>query len=75
MLALEAIRPFGGGTGIVRISNDAGATWRAITVPDPNGSGRWIQNALWWKDQWIFYGAAERPGAAEPVYSAIWRSP
>ena len=40
VLALEAIRPFGGGTGIVRISNDAGATWRAITVPDPNGSGR-----------------------------------
>ena len=75
VLALEAIRPLGRGTGIVRISDDAGAAWRAVTVPDPNGTGRWIGHGIWWKDRWIFYGAAERPdGSGWPSYSAVWQS-
>jgi hypothetical protein len=76
VLSLEAIRPFvGGGIGTVRLSDDAGATWRAIRVPDPNGAGRWIRTGLWWKGQWIFFGAAERPGGpADPQYEAAWRS-
>src|SRR3954453_17863435 len=76
VLSLEEIPPLvRGGTGVVRTSTDAGATWRATTVPDPTGSSRWVQDGRWWKGRWVFYGAAERAGTSEAAYSAIWGSP
>src|SRR4051812_6337400 len=75
VLSLEEIPPLvRGGTGVVRTSTDAGATWRSATVPDPTGSSRWVQDGRWWKGRWVFYGAAERAGTRDAAYSAIWGS-
>jgi hypothetical protein len=73
VLAVEAVRPFDGGTAVVRTSNDAGRTWRDAIVPDPNGSERLIGTGRWWKGRWIFMGTAER-GDGPAAYAAIWES-
>ena len=73
VFALEAVRPFGGGTPVVRTSEDAGATWRAVTVPDPNEAGRYILHGRWWKGRWVYLGVAERD-SGKAVYPAVWQS-